>query len=403
MNRLLELQTALQQQKLQQQQGDDYAGWSGSLSNYSIAQNINDWQDALKLGLSVEIKLNSYERLENLRDKPWLLNQNQEGNCGMASALMAMLYFANRQNGTQGKEQILIELLDAIYHGTDYKGMSVKANLNKDRGGKGIVQNRIEKRMAHYYDDDSKETVPGYPTDYTLIVGLMIFFKDHLRQHKSQLWEKVKDFNNLFEGIKIDQKNKKLQSLQPQEVSDSGYKKGDLALTPRALSVLCERLGIRVTPYSDLDILYKRKKDKLPLQQLMSESVKKVIDLVEQKINNEHNSFTLRALSQNPTLGKLSGFQDQKISWNQPAWPRIVGIYDKDSFQKEDPNQRNQKIFDRDKIQSFLDDNLLMHWVFMPDADTVWTWGGKHNLKDANVDTEVANMIPVEVLVVSRA
>ena len=173
---------------------------NGKLLNTSLAKSLsdnigfsgaldvsNEWNEILDLTIEPKLFLNSNKRLDELIKDPWKLDQANEGNCGFASVMMAMLYLAGDEDE---KKKVLIDLLKAIFYGNEYKGMKVtKENTgtqNRDSAAKGIINTRLKKRLSAYDYDMYREygitiSLPKNIADYVLIVGLMLFFKDYLK------------------------------------------------------------------------------------------------------------------------------------------------------------------------------------------------------------------------------
>ncbi|MEL7407215.1 MAG: hypothetical protein AAFN00_09650, partial [Cyanobacteria bacterium J06558_2] len=123
----------------------------------------------------------------------------------------------------------------------------------------GVVRNRLEKRLAHYLYIHKLGNIeyysPLYVTDYVLYVGLMIFFKDHLKNNlnpdKPKIWSEIMDFNSIFPGFEVQAEDwkdnkpfKKLKDMKLGEKAYPGYKRGDLGLTREGLEELCLLMGI---------------------------------------------------------------------------------------------------------------------------------------------------------------
>jgi len=356
-----------------------------SLSNntgFSGALSLDSWEDVqnLEIGDNNNNKylLNADGRLDTLVDKPWKLDQGNEGNCGFAAVIMAMLSLAGTQEEKKG---VLKELLNAIYYGNEYKLMKVtkEDGPNKRQAAvPGVIKSRLEKRIKYYYFKSNYDHYisPKYPDDYVLNVGLMLFFKDHLKNNeqpgKRDLWEEIMKFNSIFSVVSEQTKElqqtgsvKKLKDMNNSEKVHPGYKKGDLGLTTEGLLELCKLVGITTKHYrrSPQNLNSQQISDAEKIQILISESTVQRLDTISSSI--------------------FSGDSHSQKAWNTMQFPCIVGIY-LPEYYKQKPQE----------IQNFSSYNFLQHWIFMPTKDEVWTWGDKYKLSDK----KVKSMVPIEVI-----
>jgi hypothetical protein len=144
------------------------------------------------------------DRFQNLKKKPSLLNQGIHGCCGFAAVLMYALSLPNSAD--------LQQLCKTIFSGAKFKDIAKSVQ----------VKSRIAKRETAFEQLHQPLTF-----DAKLCIGLMIVFKEYLKQHnKEGLWETCVNYSQLFGdwnyGEKISLGN---------EISPFSYKHGDLALT----------------------------------------------------------------------------------------------------------------------------------------------------------------------------
>lgn len=370
--------------------------FASGLSTYSMAQSL-DWDDAKKLKIYA-----SLTRLNDLVENPYLVNQANEGNCGFAAVLMAMLYLAGANkldaDAKAAKQEVLKDLLNAIYHENKYKKMNAtqSRNANPSQGeietkhippqirylvDKGEVKNRIERRLEHYDNN------PGDITCYVLLIGLLIFFKDHVQDIEPKLWEEIMKFQMVFAtgGLKkglTDQNDQwtknpgnkvnKIKNMPDGGKLDRGYKKGDLALTKDALLELCKQVNINTVHY--FHEMRRIGSD----ENLTTDEEKYKLSKINKTSQSEGNDLIFKSDS-NPTK-----------SWNSFKFPCIVGLY---TYENKD--DQGNPITPQLKA-NYSAYNFLKHWIFMPAKNEVWTWGKKYVL--SSIDPP---WIPVEVIEVS--
>ncbi|MEL6581077.1 MAG: hypothetical protein AAFQ14_15120, partial [Cyanobacteria bacterium J06621_12] len=261
----------------------------GDNDNLSGALSLKRWADVLNLEINYTHNLNgriksdkaklNYKntpedqqgRLEIIASQPWKLDQGNEGNCGFAAVMMAMFFLARRKSRQTGVQNKLKELLNAIYFKKKYgKGTvtqdnpkhNTKHNAKQKRvtAKSGEIKQRIINRLARYKNINEQEETETYSpkiiADYVLIIGLMLFFEDYILHNKNKVkvrfWEEnIMKFNDKF-GVLKEQKEqrdkyekeretrrtRRIKSMDDGETLIPGHKKGDLALTEKALEEL---------------------------------------------------------------------------------------------------------------------------------------------------------------------
>ncbi|MDV3347399.1 hypothetical protein QGP82_01715 [Leptothoe sp. LEGE 181152] len=426
MNRLIQLQREMQGLKVittdlprwhkqQLKQALD-SNLPTSVTHYSLASNFQSWKDVMAKA-KIAISLPYAPRLEKIIKNPSILNQNDEGNCGFASALMALLDNAGReQKSLKSKEQIrqndLRELLNAIYvskpipssaqvsseqlvSSSKYKKLSAKSkSADSARNNISIIQNRIEKRLQHH---PALKEVKKYLADYILIVGLMLFYKDTVKREMSSLQQELEKFN---EAMDTSFKHPKIKDLGIYEMTKEGPKKGDYALTVGGMRELLRRLEMKHTYYSyqyltdeEKSTLKSSEQNKIVKQQYLKESQKGNLGI------------SLHTLATKNIARFTMEHHKSPIKWSQIKWPCIVGVYDKaDSFTKR------YQAFNQTKFEKSVPYNLLMHWIYMPDSNTAWTWGEEVDVMKSPVtdssfaDTidDIKELVPMEIFALGK-
>lgn len=424
MNRLIQLQTeqnALHKNKgpkskskIRRRERSAPMSWSASLHNYSIAKGFNTWEEVTDATISPSLSYGN--RLDEIVAEPWLLDQNQEGNCGFAAAIMAMLDItsknlqlgqASAETVTDGKRSKLIPLLDAIYtskaiapnqngsnqyqYESEYRTLrATSKDSNSSRDGKAIIQNRLEKRLAHH--PDLGELMP-YLADYVLIVGLMLFFKDHVKKNNGNLWNELVQFNK---DVGHTWPQTHLKELGITDITPSGPKKGDFALTVNGMLELCRHLGITTEHYTDNDLSTYQQQQEAPRQ------TRKKFEKETFGTYGQHRGGirTLDVMnSRNHGKVTLATAPGNKIRWRDLQWPCIVGVYDKDHF-----NDPKTEKFSQTVLKTYMPYNLLTHWIYMPSADEAWSWGYTADLNetdyapDEDTEYDIQKFVPMEVI-----
>ena len=134
----------------------------GNNNNFSGALNLRNWKDVLGLNITytkdkerITKQLNEGGRLELLASYPWNLNQALDGTCGFASTIMAMIFLA----GNEAKRQEVIrELLNAIYHSNEYKKMTVTKEILVKKGRINVLEIKPKQNIAKV-ESKTKTTV----------------------------------------------------------------------------------------------------------------------------------------------------------------------------------------------------------------------------------------------------
>lgn len=426
MNRLLELQEALKNhtavtpRKVQKRPvtsrrstvHQDKTRRSEAFNHYSLAQQAAaKFDDAKELPINFNrtVEINFAGRLEKIQKDPWELDQTDEGNCGFVAALASLMHLKGKKgkDAMKIKGEILRELLDAIYDKDEYKDMKLKyKNKNKNRKDKGIVQNRIEKRLQHYKGTNG-EVFPAHPTDYSLLVGLMIFYKDYLRQKKTKLYQEQADFERKVGGKPGTDIKDKLHDLKADITVQSGYKKGDMALTEEGMRHLCEKLGMALKPtFTSSIIIQAALKDSKEPKKFAANKAPGLITQCDKDISlgvlvskGDKSTIQLSEPSKNPG----------KFQWKRLTWPCIVGVYLPGDFLEKDyvddkwllPTDQIEKDKAIKKLANYMPYNLLTHWIFMPNEKTIWTWGKEIDLSAIDVWDKEYHFIPVHIIPVS--
>jgi len=187
--------------------------------------------------------------------------------------------------------------------------------------------------------------------------------------------------------------NTKLANMDAKKRAPKGYKKGDMALTVFGLLKLCDWLGIKYKHYSHTQIEDYRQQLIINNTQNLDEEMLKY---VKQKIADNENTRSLKAnndLVLKDQTGKVT-------KWDKITWPCIVGVNRYDFCLTKD-----KMGYDDEKIKKFIDYNMLGHWIFMPDKNTVWTWGEKTNVTNQNshdYDADNSIMLPMEVIEIGK-
>lgn len=426
MNRLIQLQTELQPQHTPKARQKRHLRalskklvslpYSDSLSRYSQAQAFNNWSAVQSAQIAVPTEYG--DRLDDLVAQPFLVNQNQEGNCGFASAIMALLNLIEHRPNQQvakttAKQNEIRLLLDAIYTSralqqqqnqpyitiSTYKQMNATSKQsNESRSGKAIVQSRIEKRLAHH-PEISEIRDEQLIADYVLIVGLMLFFKDSVKKQQDQtLFNELEDFNNRVHGAEF--RGRHLKTMGLVESTQTGVKKGDYGLPVNGLTHLLQKMQFpNFKHYTDPSIATLRQtyKDDKNFKQKVLAKFKDDISIDQSTNAPKASLFNQENLKRFALSSNLS----TKIKWAQLPWPCIVGIYASDHYYKLD-QQSNTKQFNRDLFEKNTKYNLLTHWVYMPDAETVWSWGYEVNLNQiyssGSTEDDIQEFIPIEVI-----
>lgn len=371
MNRLIQLENELKRAaKHNRPNNSSSMTWSGALETQ---KTIKTWQDAK----SSTIRWDDQDyplgnRLDTIVQTPSVLDQDDEGNCGFTATLTALL--ALKRN-TAARKTELITLLNAIHKvGKEikYKGMTLAAN-QKERNA-GVVQNRIQKRLRLVGRNNRKIA------DYTLIVAIVIFFKTHIKQGKPKLWKRLAKFNEIFEH-RFDYSEKLHEgNVDSDEARGKGYKHGDFALTSEGLDELLTLMGISHTHYT-----------------ADASNYQATLNGAKQRIQNDHENNRLAEIPDDYTLTPRKG---DSVQWEALKWPCIVGIYDVTDYtdMDHDSDDFDSATWEDAKIRQHLPYNLLTHWVYMPDASNVWTWGKRYAVTDDEETELPISFIPVEVM-----
>ena len=346
----------------------------GNSNHFSDALSLPSWKTILKLEIGKtrdikgeinlqKVKLNNKKtkkyrqgRLETIASKPWTLDQGFEGTCGFASVIMAMLYLANKKTN---KQKVIIDLLDAIYNRQDYKQMRFTEQ--------GFVINRLENILSKYLHERTGSYSPKNLADYVLNVGLLNFFRDHLKnnsdENKQKMWEKIKDFNKIFPGFEEqrDQLNKGGTAKSIRELKDNenvipGYKKGDLGMTIEALLELCQIVGIA------------------------EENTEPIILDSSKEYNNRLGKYTWFESTFEYKVGKKSFLSHFKFllkfnekDFEMDIFPCILALTQGDMFMPKGGRKEEEKKR-KEKEKEFANFDFVEHWVFMPNRDSIWTY-----------------------------
>ncbi|MEM6613526.1 MAG: hypothetical protein AAF652_14950, partial [Cyanobacteria bacterium P01_C01_bin.72] len=348
----------------------------GKNNNLSRALNLKTWADVLKLEINYthkikdktkpqKVKLNykntskdKQGRLEIIASQPWKLDQGNEGNCGFAAVMMAMLFLDRRKSGQTGVQNRLKELLNAIYYQNKYrKGTVTKDNPRRNAKQKritadpGEIKTRIIDRLKRYKNIEQEEATysPKIIADYVLIIGLMLFFEDYMLHNKSKakvkFWEdNIMKFNDKFAVLKEQKeqrdkyenerktrRTRRIKSMDDSETLIPGHKKGDLALTEKALEELCDFVKTKKTNHS-----HKLEK----VKQVLEKPIHKLYVSSNEKDEEERYCVLVS------NWGKIE----------DKDFPCILGV----SF--------GEMFFDNKKAkaerQKFAEYNYLQHWIF---------------------------------------
>ena len=364
----------------------------GKNNNLSGALNLKTWADVLKLEINYthkikdktkpqKVKLNYKNtpqdpqgRLEIIASQPWKLDQGNEGNCGFAAVMMAMLFIARRKSRQTGVQNILKELLNAIYFKNKYgKGTVTQdkpkrnAKPKRVKAQAGEIKTRIINRLERYKNvEKEKETYsPKIIADYVLIIGLMLFFEDYMLHNTSKakvkFWEdNIMKFNDKFAVLKEQKeqrdkyenernvrRTRRIKSMDDGETLIPGHKKGDLALTEKALEKLCDFVKIKKTNHSH----------KLEAPQRVSDNSKYKFYVSSNGEGEEERYCVLVS-----NWGKIE----------DKDFPCILGVsYEEMFFDNKKAKAERQK---------FAEYNYLQHWIFMPNKNEIWTWGNEYKL-----------------------
>lgn len=340
---------------------------------YSVAKTFNNIDQAIR---DAHITVPLHHRMKPIVQNPWMLNQNNEGNCGFAAAIMAKLHLAGQnlqpQQAENQKRAALIDLLNAIYFDQQiqnaqpytreatYLDLTARSKTLRGNQPPGLVLHRIEKRLAHYPDIGDVSTCL---LDYVLIVGLAILYRSHLKQgdnNERLLYQELEDFQTLFGFTKPGKLKDNLGTQNPETIAPSGAKKGDYALTSQGLLTLCEKMRINAALY----------KNPLITQR------KTALTMLKGNYTNNQLSLAQAAYTMQDPQGNNTYNADQL------PWPCIVGVVDIQSYNKKHGAQNNGYSFDTLKYTKRYGHDLLDHWIYMPNKTTVWTWGGEYNYRN---------------------
>ncbi|MFG6100243.1 hypothetical protein SPB21_33695 [Leptothoe sp. ISB3NOV94-8A] len=386
-----------------------------AFSTYSLAKTIDNWEDLDQI--TINIPLSIKRRLTRIAKAPWALDQNQEGNCGFAAVIMAMLHLKaldpnSGQSLDADLQAILLELIDAIYTSTelsaaqsqDFKSESKYKSLiatsrytNQERNGKAIIQNRIEKRLLHH---PSIGEVASFAGDYVLLVGLMLFYKDHVKKRNTNLWQQLEKFNQI---LKNEWPKLHLKDMGILDLTKDGLKKGDFGLTLEGMLALCQYLSIDAVHYTD-NTVSATERQKTPLKE-------KVYNTMHQKFMQESsrggNGITLFNCYKN-NIDKFvradKADSSAPVSWSNLPWPCIVGVYEESDFYTKQETETNgtEEKFNKEQLKQCIPYNLLRHWLYMPSKDQAWSWGYSVDFNETyesdSIEADILNAVPMEVI-----
>lgn len=188
-------------------------------------------------------------RLEVLYREPFRLAQ-QTGCCGFAAAIMACSILDERV-GQKGS--FLFELIDAVWHKNCFRGMTVFKGNAETLAEDGCIKARLERRLSVF-----PPTVLNFKSDfildYFLSVGLLLFFKSHIKVANPELLQACLDYSERFFDERTGLENfttneRKLKEAQSGRVPIERWpfmslKKGDLAVPIQAIVELLKLCGL---------------------------------------------------------------------------------------------------------------------------------------------------------------
>lgn len=169
-----------------------------------------------------------------IKANPYLVSQNNRGNCGTAATLMAML-----DNLAKPKIKAKYDALkETAFNGTKFGeiGESIK------------IKNRIDKRYTADYANDLVANL-----DYDLCTAMVILVKEALKQDsKTEEWNKNLAYATLLCANPQDMSQAwhsnpvKAKDVNPLKTLGPNTKRGDIALTSHSLQVLLKLMGFAV-------------------------------------------------------------------------------------------------------------------------------------------------------------
>ncbi len=197
-------------------------------SRFSGALDTEGWKEILKLGIEQNnyFPLNRNDRLNQLVSDPWKLNQGLEGQCGFAAVIMAMLYLAEEKAGETGKQEVLKELLEAIYFGNQFRRMFVtkRAVVKEDSIIFEAKDNTIEVLTINLETKEEKSSP--------------------IQVEKDRI-EIQEDAHNNFRSVEVRFKN----TIEEQTISIKVDSKGDFVRIKAIKGVVKKRLEKRLAHY----------------------------------------------------------------------------------------------------------------------------------------------------------
>lgn len=163
---------------------------------------------------------------------PFSFNQTN-GCCGFAGVLMSLL------------EHNCIEfesLSDAIFNSKNYKGVNNSQKITERLEKRSQMTDSLNNPWGTIYNfENDKPKAIGQTKlfDLKMCVGLMIIFKEYLKQSgKNTIWDECNIYSSKFEDWEYKPLSMKLKNRTSGVSLGYSYKNGDLALTRDALAWL---------------------------------------------------------------------------------------------------------------------------------------------------------------------
>ncbi len=259
------------------------------------------------------------DRVKDLLADPKLLNQGNKNCCGTSVLISGILELYKYD---LIRKDFFNNLFSKIEYDFNVQGPAYKAYK---------IGSRLQKRVKAGI---LEEELDGTSADIKLGIGMLLMFKQHLKQHgKDKIWKRCEDYSL---KMKSDWEHGDKIGKIPKDynVTAMTYKNGDIAITQDAIKYLLSMMS--------------KAKDK--------------------KVHTED----LTRLSVSKFLTKLRSYKDNK------KMMIVMGV--KIASQKKTMKQGG-----------------LVHWVYVPHSNfsnttklEVWTWGRSYeitDLKDLKLDS----------------
>ncbi|WP_250564999.1 hypothetical protein [Adonisia turfae] len=374
-------------------------------ATYSMGQAYQNWSDVQNAAKKDNVDYAN--RLDAIITNPGVLNQKKEGNCGITSAIMALLDLVsvNQQSSSEKKDAKREEINKLIYAihtyekisqqsmwRSTYKHMTATSQTNPATASKSIIWNRLNKRFDQYGKQKGQSNTiidlknSSNVGDYTLIVSVLLFFKDHLKATAPHEWSALEDFNTAH-GFTL-RPQTKLKNMQ-QKSAGPDPKTGDLALTVRALRLLSDLMDIG-TGYPLRD--YEFANIQAPVKPVDENKVKAKI----QKEIKGHDKRTLKEIYDKNLAAVRPHPKADPVQWQSIKFPCYVGVYS--PYHITDGKLDTTKHYKSAMVKNLIPYNLLQHWIYMPDHETVWTWGMNTKLNNNKAHVAIKNLVPQIVI-----